>query len=360
MRNYLFKEILISILFSLFIVNVSSLIFAQEFSGKVLFVTSSSATTDSYIIEKLTSWGFTVEINDVKSEFRNRIPADEELANYKLMFVSEAISSGDLARLRGADNTFTTGWLPIPTVNTDNWCSRVSALGFVSGSSGYGSIDGNVIIVDQTGNTLVAGFAPGTTIAITNGTTSSNSTDQNTYVIPDPSVNVIPIAASVSDQNKLIAFGVEKGTSVFNSSGVNDGSVKTTARYASVGIHALAYPNITEDGWKLIKAAIKWVLETGTDVKENKSLPQSFELSQNYPNPFNPITNISYTIPKESFVKLEVYNLLGKKVATLVNEKKFAGNYTVKFNASDLPSGVYVYILSTPSVSIAKKMMLIK
>ena len=91
----------------------------------------------------------------------------------------------------------------------------------------------------------------------------------------------------------------------------------------------------------------------------------SFHLSQNYPNPFNPSTAISYTIPhsltgSSQFVSLLIYDLLGNEIARLVNEEKHPGSYTVEFNSSDLPSGVYIYRLTTPEFASSKKMSLIK
>jgi len=78
---------------------------------------------------------------------------------------------------------------------------------------------------------------------------------------------------------------------------------------------------------------------------ETSNLPTDFSLSQNYPNPFNPITNIQYQIPELSSVILKVYDVLGKEVATLVNEEKPSGSYKVKFDGSDLASGIYFYRL---------------
>ncbi|MEI7484873.1 MAG: LamG-like jellyroll fold domain-containing protein [Ignavibacteriota bacterium] len=89
-------------------------------------------------------------------------------------------------------------------------------------------------------------------------------------------------------------------------------------------------------------------------------LPSKFELSQNYPNPFNPVTKIEYALPKTGLVTMKVYNVLGKEVATLVNEVKNAGNYTVDFNASNLSSGTYFYKIETNGFSDVKRMMLIK
>ncbi len=76
------------------------------------------------------------------------------------------------------------------------------------------------------------------------------------------------------------------------------------------------------------------------------SAPKSFTLDQNYPNPFNPTTTIKFSIPNDQFVSLTIHNILGEKVATLVNNKMSAGNHEVNFNAANLASGVYVYILS--------------
>lgn len=89
--------------------------------------------------------------------------------------------------------------------------------------------------------------------------------------------------------------------------------------------------------------------------------PVTFSLDQNYPNPFNPATNISFTLPSASEVTLEVFNMLGQKVAVLLQgEKMSVGTHTQKFDASSLASGIYVYRLNTPSFVQSRKMMLIK
>jgi hypothetical protein len=85
-----------------------------------------------------------------------------------------------------------------------------------------------------------------------------------------------------------------------------------------------------------------------------------YKLEQNYPNPFNPSTIISYRIPVIGFVTLIVYDLLGREVATLVNEEKPVGEYEVEFNGTSLPSGTYFYRLNTDSHTETKKMLLFK
>ncbi len=92
----------------------------------------------------------------------------------------------------------------------------------------------------------------------------------------------------------------------------------------------------------------------------NSGMPLTYNLSQNYPNPFNPVTRIAYTMPKSGNVKLIVYDILGKEVATLVNEFKATGTYSVDFDGSNLASGVYLYRIESGDFTAVKKMLLIK
>lgn len=92
----------------------------------------------------------------------------------------------------------------------------------------------------------------------------------------------------------------------------------------------------------------------------SSDIPKSYKLSQNYPNPFNPVTNIAFDIPKSSYAVLRVFDMLGREVAMLVNEKLDAGSYRVNFDASNLSSGTYFYSLTTSSFSQTKKLTVIK
>lgn len=104
-----------------------------------------------------------------------------------------------------------------------------------------------------------------------------------------------------------------------------------------------------------------WGFKTplNSDVND-KDYPKEFGLEQNYPNPFNPNTVINYSIKQSGKVQLKVYNILGNEVASLVNEYKQAGKYSVEFNASKLSSGVYFYKLISTGYSDTKKMTVIK
>ena len=89
-------------------------------------------------------------------------------------------------------------------------------------------------------------------------------------------------------------------------------------------------------------------------------IPDKYSLSQNYPNPFNPTTKITYTIPKEGKVSVKIFDMIGREVATLVNEEKPVGNYEVTFDATVLPSGVYFYQLKAEKFIETKKLILLK
>ena len=92
----------------------------------------------------------------------------------------------------------------------------------------------------------------------------------------------------------------------------------------------------------------------------SSNVPVEYRLEQNYPNPFNPSTKINFAITKPGFVSLKVYDVTGKEVSNLVNEKLGVGSYSYEFNASTLSSGMYFYTLKSDNFSQTKKMVLIK
>ena len=112
----------------------------------------------------------------------------------------------------------------------------------------------------------------------------------------------------------------------------------------------------------------KIIVQDITSVETEANAPTAFSLSQNYPNPFNPTTTINYVIARskatrqshELSVRLTVYDILGRKIATLVNKQQAPGNYSVKFDAGKLSSGIYYYRLQSGNFSVTKKMILMK
>ncbi|MFA6598130.1 MAG: SdrD B-like domain-containing protein [Ignavibacteriaceae bacterium] len=95
-------------------------------------------------------------------------------------------------------------------------------------------------------------------------------------------------------------------------------------------------------------------------IEGQSNLPTAYALQQNYPNPFNPSSTIRYDIPKTSFVKIVVYNILGREIRVLMNEEKNPGHYEIIFDATDLASGIYYYTITTGDFTQSKKMILLK
>lgn len=143
--------------------------------------------------------------------------------------------------------------------------------------------------------------------------------------------------------------GVYFEEALFNSNNYH----KSTDKIININL-----PYLTE----VIKAATAVLIgmdDPATDV-EDKIIPMNFTLEQNYPNPFNPATRIKFAIPRQENVDLMVYDILGRKVAELVNETLNAGNYNVNFDGSTLSSGMYVYKITAGSYAESKKMLMIK
>jgi hypothetical protein len=152
-----------------------------------------------------------------------------------------------------------------------------------------------------------------------------------------------------------------------NSRGLDDRFVSVSP-WNSPGIVNLVWQEDTEAGGQIIgdpgatvNRTRQVFLRTATvDVDEHITTPATFTLGQNYPNPFNPSTLIDYSIAKAGHVTLKIYDLLGKEVATLMNENQQPGSYQATFYASSLPSGVYMYQLKAGAFSQSRKMLLVK
>ena len=113
-------------------------------------------------------------------------------------------------------------------------------------------------------------------------------------------------------------------------------------------------------GTELIVDDIAFIFDNPTSVSEESNLPGSFRLAQNHPNPFNPTTKISFDLPESGITTLEVYDLLGRLVATLVSGFLSAGTHSRVLNAEHLPSGVYVYQLRSGGLQATRRLVLVK
>ena len=143
-------------------------------------------------------------------------------------------------------------------------------------------------------------------------------------------------------------------------------NISTTVPYAFelssasfVGSATITFVVTDSEGGELTATVVVVVIDVTSNEWEEDG-PLSFNLMQNYPNPFNPSSNISFSVPEASQVRLEVYNMLGQRVSTLVNGKLQAGWHTVEFDASGLSTGTYIYRIQAGDFVSTKKMMLVK
>jgi hypothetical protein len=272
-------------------------------------------------------------------------------AKYDFIFVSESVGSSDAANFKG---------FSVPLFLTELWGSRIEVMAWVANNTGtYGnttSSETKVKILDGS-SPLAAGYATDTELTVV--TDSENATDYLTYT--KPSVDCIKVAGLSADPTKIVVLGVEKGTVLYNKADTKDGSLVSKARCAAVGINANGNKFMTDDAKKLIQAGITWITSAGTAVETKPSAtPDGFTLSQNYPNPFNPMTHISFTLGQAGRTTLKVYDVMGKEVATVLDETLSAGRHAAWFDASRLNSGVYFYEIRCGAFTGMQKMVLMK
>ena len=164
--------------------------------------------------------------------------------------------------------------------------------------------------------------------------------------------------------NKLNGWAVGADGTGFRTS---DGGTNWVAEPLGISTNAnrLSFVGL-HDGWAVGDngVVLHWCSPSVTAVQSQgtvqQTMPGSCDLSQNYPNPFNPTTTIRYSIPHRSQVAITVFNTLGQRVATLVNESQEAGPHDVRFDASGLASGVYFYRLQVGSFVQAKKLLILR
>ena len=143
----------------------------------------------------------------------------------------------------------------------------------------------------------------------------------------------------------------------------NGGAELSDGQYRIVGTLGQPIIGVAENPSDINRVGF-WYLASHkliTDVEQNtNSIPKQFRLEQNYPNPFNPTTTIEFALPQRSAVTLKLLDILGREVATLVDDELEAGVHKVSFDAKDLASGVYFYRIQAEGFVRARKLMLLK
>ena len=134
-----------------------------------------------------------------------------------------------------------------------------------------------------------------------------------------------------------------------------------------LGTTVYYYISVTSNNSKTITKPLpapsgnfRFKIENSSGITGNNTSVKKYTLYQNYPNPFNPFTKIKYNLPKNGFVRIQVFDIAGRLINTLINDFKFSGSYEIDFNGSNLSSGVYFYKMETIDYSDVKKMLLIK
>ncbi|MBE2255247.1 MAG: choice-of-anchor D domain-containing protein [Ignavibacteria bacterium] len=198
-----------------------------------------------------------------------------------------------------------------------------------------------------------------------------NATLDNTYILGAAIVgrvnSIFPDAVAATTLGNKVYILSSTGQILFTyefGSGGNSTAAERVTGLKNINPMQLGMNNSDEivagsrDG-RIICFSGGWYLEGNVNPVSNV-IPEKFVLSQNYPNPFNPETKISFGIPKNSLVRLKVYDMLGREVASLVNENLSAGMYEYTFTGSNLSSGVYFYKLDAGNFTETKRMLLVK
>jgi hypothetical protein len=268
------------------------------------------------------------------------------------------VSANNVARF----NTQTNTWSSLGTGSQNGVNGGVEALAVVGNEvyvGGYFTSAGGVSANN------VARFNTQTNTWSSLGTGSSNGVDSVVYALAvvgnEVVVGGVFTSAGGVRANRVARFNTQTNTWSTLGTGSQNG-------VNGLGVFALAVVGnevyvggafISAGGVSAIGVA-RWNSGTSRVEQLSPTAPKTFLLEQNYPNPFNPSTTIRYQLPVASEVKLEVYDVLGKKIATLVNERQSAGAYQVVWNASGLSSGTYFYRLQAGTFTQTKKMILVK
>ena len=202
----------------------------------------------------------------------------------------------------------------------------------------------------------------------------TKGTANTTQALP---VELTTFSASVSDQSVNLnwetatevnnyGFEVQRQYQVSSSKNQdweNIGFVEGHGNSNSPKYYSYSDKSVEASGkyfYRLKQVDIDGTFEYSDQVEANLGAPNKYELNQNFPNPFNPMTSIQFNIPQDNQVRLNVFNVLGEKVAELLNDNISAGYHSVNFDASHLNSGIYFYKLETNNFTQIRKMMLVK
>ncbi len=305
---------------------------AQFTNTPALFIVADAANPNAAevnIIARLENMGFSVTTLGMNET------SDAAAEGMSLVLISATVSSGTVAaNMPGLKD------LPIPVINWEP--ALYDDLGFQA--TGTGEFNTTTIEIIKADHPLAGGLPEGP-VEI------SYSEKGVSYGTPEG--DPIIIAVNPNDPSQIVHFGYEKDAPM----AVGNAPARRVGTFLLNNVA----DDMTDDGWALFDSSVVWAMGLSTSVKnQSRNVPSDFVLYDNYPNPFNPVTYITFSVPIQSRVRLSVWNTLGEKVATLVEEVKPAGRYTSVFNASEFSSGVFFYKLEAGPYTMTKKMLLLK
>jgi ELWxxDGT repeat protein len=334
------------------LINPTGIAFPQNFiayNGKVYFSANDGVNGTQLWVTDGTTQG-TLKVTNINTASYGLQPSNFTLFNSKLFFMG--VEAGSYYQLWSTDGT-AQGTVIVKA----DYTPRNGVRGFYPSSM---AVHSNVL--------YMAGYDSLTQLVQLwkcDGTTAGTSKITSNPIGLSPS-------RLFSFQSRVIFTGsdtLSQQTQLFASDGTADGTVCPTPP-ETWG----QYPFYPWEAWVpfnnalYYKAAYSYFAdyqlcrytELPSGIVTDKEVPEAIVLSQNYPNPFNPTTTIGYQLPVSGQVTLKVYDVLGKEIASLVNEYKPAGSYEVIFNATGLSSGIYLYKLKSESFIETKKMIVLK
>jgi hypothetical protein len=226
------------------------------------------------------------------------------------------------------------------------------------GGSGNGADGGNSITIDARGNAYITGEAYSGDYPTTNG--AYKISGYGNFITELNSTGSALVYSSIIGNGSGTSISIDANGDAYITGKTNDSNYPTTS-----GAYQTIFGAKISNAYNVFVTKLN--LSSATSVKPNSlSVPVKYELMQNYPNPFNPGTVISYALPFNSNVKIEIYNILGERIRELINEQKNAGYYEIKFIPAGIASGIYFYSIDAKSIDgktefrNSKKMILLK
>lgn len=281
-----------------------------------------------------------------------------------------------LWRTSNAGNSWDSTGLYIPESNPNYW-SFENAISYNGSNLWFGARGKGVFYSTNDGNNWVlsdltsGGFPYPSALYFETTQTGYTSAQLNLVKSTNGGVNwaVLPgttspenVTRGVFSRNNEIWYVRDLEPNIYYSS---NGGTGWTTQFSNQSGTGYKYLTSARNGNTLWACTIagevqKYVLSPNAIGNESNNTPERYQLFQNYPNPFNPTTQINYQLPNSNYVKLIVYDNLGREIKTLVNERQGAGKYEITFDGSDYSSGIYFYKLVAGNYNITKKMVLVK